>query len=427
MRKSLALTAALMTGVGAGSVAAQPVNYTLQTLIAIPPTTANVQPGGGFTSFDISYFDGLSRNYFVADRSNASVDIISGSTLAVVGQASGFTGQGPTTSVSGPDGVVAFTSGGTTTLYAGDGNSTLKVFNATNPAAPVSLATVSTGGSFRVDEMAYSPTTHQLLAANNADSPAFATIFNAPPGSPASVAKGNITVPGAAPDDGMEQPVWNPNTGSFFVSVPSFAGDAGGVVEIRTDGSIGTKYSFASLGIASCSSTGLALGGSGNLMVGCGNRNTQTIVLNPTGSGSIVRTFAQLSGNDEIWYDSTSHNFFATGADAAGRRVIDVISDSSDQLLQSILLPVSPLSNPHSVAVDPLTGDIFVPLAGNTPTVGGNTACAAGCVAVYAAAVPEPEVVSLMAAGLALVAGWGRRRTRIATRYVLPPPDRSFV
>jgi len=164
--------------------------------------------------------------------------------------------------------------------------------------------------------MAYSPATHQLLVANNADAPAFATLFSAPGGlSPETIATTGIKVPGAAAGDGMEQPVWNPNTGSFFVSVPSFAGEAaGGVVEIKTDGTIGTIFRFASMGIASCSSTGLALGASGNLMVGCGNRNTQTIVLNPTGSGSIVRRFAQLSGSDEIWYDPTSHNFFATGA-----------------------------------------------------------------------------------------------------------------
>ena len=99
----------------------------------------------------------MSRNYFVADRSNASVDIISGSTLKVVGQAPGFTGQQATTSVSGADGVVAVTAGGFTTLYAGDGNSTLKVFNVTNPAAPVPLQSISTSGSFRVDEMAIRP------------------------------------------------------------------------------------------------------------------------------------------------------------------------------------------------------------------------------------------------------------------------------
>ena len=414
MRTAVVIGSVCLLGLASNSTLAQPVNYSLQTLIAIPPTAANVQPGGGFTSFDIGFFDPVSRNYFIADRSNASVDIISGSTLAVVGQATGFTGQKATTSVSGADGVVAVTAGGLTTLYAGDGNSTLKVFNVTNPAAPVLLQSISTGGSFRVDEMAYAPLTHQLLVANNADSPAFATLFNAPGGgSPATIAKTSITVPGAAATDGLEQSVWNPNTGSFFVSVPSFAGDpAGGVVEIKSDGTIGTIYRFGSMGIAACSSTGLALGASGNLMVGCGTSHTQTIVLNPTGSGSIVRTFAQLSGSDEVWYDPTSHNFFDTGIDAAGKRVFDIISDTSGLLLQSVLLPVSDLSNPHSIAVDPLTGDVFVPLAGNTAAVGGNSACDLGCVAVFSAAVPEPGELSLMIAGLTLMLGVAARSRR---------------
>src|SRR5450631_3285092 len=155
---------------------------------------------------------------YVADRSNASVDIFSGARLSFVGRATGFTGQGATTSVSGADGVLTVTVGGTTTLYAGDGNSTLKVFNVTNPAAPSLLQSIATGGTFRVDEMAYSPLTHQVLAANNADNPAFATLFNAPGGgSSATISVTGIKVPGAAATDGMEQSVWNPNTGSFFV------------------------------------------------------------------------------------------------------------------------------------------------------------------------------------------------------------------
>ena len=409
----IGVAVALLAGITTGSVSAQPVNYTLQTLISIPQTPANLQPGGAFTSFDIGYFDSGSRNYFLADRSNASVDIISGSALRVIGQATGFTGQKATTSVSGADGVVAVTAGGITTLYAGDGNSTLKVFNVTNPAAPTLLQSISTGGSFRVDEMAYSPLTHQLLTANNADAPAFSTLFNTTGGAaPATIATNNIKVPGAAPDDGLEQPVWNPITGSFFVSVPSFGGDAaGGVVEVKPNGTIGTVYSFATLGVAACSSTGLALGASGNLMVGCGAHNSQDILLNPMGKGSIVKTFAQISGTDEIWYDPASHNFFNTGIDAAGHRVFDVISDTSNLLLQSVLLPVSSLSNPHSIAVDPLTGDVFVPLAGNTLAVGGNEVCPSGCVAVFAAPVPEPGSLSLLFAGFALMVGVvGRRR-----------------
>jgi hypothetical protein len=276
---------------------------------------------------------------------------------------------------------------------------------------------VSTNGSFRVDEMAYSPQTHQLLVANNADSPAYATLFNAPTNSNVSISATLIKVPNAAANDGMEQPVWNPGTGSFFVSVPSFAGDsAGGVVEIKTDGTIGRQYMCANMGIASCASAGLALGGSGNLMVGCANKGTQSILLDPTGKGNIVATFAQIAGSDEVWYDPVSHKFFNTGSDVLGRRIFGVISDTTNTYLQSVLLPVSALSNPHSIAVDPLSGDVFVPLAGNTSAVGGNLACAAGCVAVFAPAVPEPTTLALMLVGIGgMVGGVGwRRRNRSA-------------
>ena len=85
-------------------------------------------PSGKFSAFDISFTNSVTGNIFIADRSNAGVDIFSGSGLTFLGRATGFTGQQATTSISGPDGVLTVTSGGVTTLYAGDGNSTLKVF-----------------------------------------------------------------------------------------------------------------------------------------------------------------------------------------------------------------------------------------------------------------------------------------------------------
>jgi hypothetical protein len=133
-----------MFGVMTASALATPTTYSLLTTISIPTTGANVQPGGAFTSFDISFFDPATGNVYIADRSNASVDIISGTSLKVIGQAGGFTGQGASTSISGPDGVLTVTSGGITTLYAGDGNSTLKVFNVTNPAAPILQQSIAT-------------------------------------------------------------------------------------------------------------------------------------------------------------------------------------------------------------------------------------------------------------------------------------------
>jgi hypothetical protein len=392
----------------------------LQTFIPVPADTANVQPGGAFSSFDISFADSVTGDIFVADRSNASVDIFSGSSLTFLGRATGFTGQQATSSVSGPDGVLTVTSGGITTLYAGDGNSTLKVFNVTNPAAPSILQSISTGGSFRVDEMSYSPLTQQILAANNADSPAYGNLFATTNGAaPVTLTHTPITIPGQIASGGMEQSVWNPHTGTFFVSIPSFNGsDPGGVAQINTSGAVVGTISFASLGISSCSPTGLAIGGSGNLLVGCGNVGTQAILLNPTGTGSIVRTFAGLGGTDEIWYDPTTGNFYVTGNNGSNTtRFFDVISDSTDAVIQTVDLPTT--TSAHSITVDPFNGDVFVPLAG-TAAVDPCPASFAnpGCIAVYApvSATPLPATLPLWATGIGAIGllGWRRKRKALA-------------
>jgi hypothetical protein len=380
-------------------------SYTLLTTIAVPPDSANVQPGSVFSSFDISFIDPSTHTYYVADRSNASVDIFSTSTLSFLGRATGFTGQFASNSVAGADGTLVVSSGGNHTLFAGDGNSTLKVFNVNNPAAPVLLNSISTNGSFRADELSYSPSANLILIANNADSPAYATLINATTG---AIVKPHIVIPGAGPADGLEQSVWNPATNSFFVSVPSFNGDQGGVAEINVDGSTGRLYKFANMGISACGPAGLSLGASGNLLVGCADAGSQTVLLNPAGTGSIVTTFAQISGSDEVAFDPTNDQFYVTGVDGAGNRSIGVISDATDQLLQ--LIGGLPNVNSHSIAVDPLTGDIFAPLEAVTLTGGVDALCPAGCIAVFAL-VPEPDSVLLVVPGL-MLAGWAARRGR---------------
>ena len=183
---------------------------------------------------------GPSRNsfpeYYLADRSNAGIDIINTVINTFTRRLTGFVGialnpnNTVNTAKSGPDGV---TSHGQW-VYGGDGDSTLKVFNLNSPTAYLPAQIISTGGKFRVDEMTLTPDGKLLLTANNADDPPFATLFAANGDSGVSnvsiITKVTVDPTIIPPGAGLsiEQPTWEPKTARFYVSIPVIANNPPG-------------------------------------------------------------------------------------------------------------------------------------------------------------------------------------------------------
>src|SRR5437868_8793885 len=88
-------------------------------------TGPNIPPRG-LWAFDISFVDDQSQVYYLADASNASVDLIDTRTNTLIGQIGGFRGFHRSRETQGPGGVLVDDLG---QLWASDGDSTVKVID----------------------------------------------------------------------------------------------------------------------------------------------------------------------------------------------------------------------------------------------------------------------------------------------------------
>src|ERR1700730_17454945 len=211
--------------------------------------TAVQIPGNPLRSFDISFVSRDRDEYYLGDRSNAGIDVINTNSLGFlrtiktgtvstacpapckfVGIVLNTAGTAVNNNKSGPDGVAAHGRW----LYAGDGDSTLKVIDL-NIAGPNAIVqSVSTGGTTRLDEMALTSDGKLLLGANNAEDPPFATLFTANGDDATShvskITKITIDPTIIPPGFGLsiEQPAWDPTTKRFYTSIPIIANNPPG-------------------------------------------------------------------------------------------------------------------------------------------------------------------------------------------------------
>src|SRR5438105_13901367 len=114
------------------------IPFVLFETIPIPPTGSN-NTAGGLYSYDISWVDQAAHRYYLADRSNKTVDVVDTTTNTLIFQLTGgFAGVSPPAFASGtggPNGVA--TSGHC--LFVTDAPSRVVAFD-TTPSPPVFVA-----------------------------------------------------------------------------------------------------------------------------------------------------------------------------------------------------------------------------------------------------------------------------------------------
>jgi hypothetical protein len=269
-----------------------------------------------------------------------------------------------------------------------------------------------------------------LLAANNAEDPPFATLFEAN----GNGAKSHVSIISRISVDNtivpkgfglsLEQPSWDPGTKRFYTSIPIIASNPAGCNygqlsgPITCDGgllvvdpkaittpmvTLGAFNSTTNTGVIplhACGPNGSTVGPDNNILLGCTPQNnpsnTITLVINAV---SRVQTPVQhITGSDEVWFNEGDNRYYLgasrdcglSGGCPTGGAVLGVVDAATNLLIEKV--PQS--SNSHSVAADAKRNLIFVPQVapasivgsgGDTTTVGAGICGQAtnGCVAVY--------------------------------------------
>jgi len=368
---------------------------------------------------DISWVDKFARVYLLADDLNASVDMVdlNSNTLTMITPtgANKFAGF-PTdpnvpghNEISGPNGIATVNhaeiwapdsptfsgpivkSSNLATAYATDNcDSSIKVISL------ISLQVtdnINIGGCFRSDELAFDENTQTVLVANPSEenigkgvSLPYITLVDARPVAPGQshpiITKITFDGTNGTPNatNGIEQSVWSPETGNFYIAVPQDGSDPTvGAVAVVNGGlaRLGDNPVIRKFNVKNCNPNGAALGPNHELYLGCTPQATQVIDVR---DGSPLATISQVAGCDEV-YSIPGHFLGACGG-AAG------ISDSDSLQFDQKIAGIS-----HSIAGDPVSLQIFAPAAANSVLCGASPNN--GCIAVIASAVTQASVTPL--------------------------------
>src|SRR3989442_1067169 len=342
-------------------------NFGLKAVIKLPGNE-KVQ------RFDISWVDEPSQTYYLAQRTNKQSGVVDAQAApfgrAVAhGHFDGFTGNNHT---SGPDGILVIHS--LHEVWVGDGPShdsvcssppcsTVKVIDL-KATPPEIVATISTGGEARADEMAFDPDDHILVVANDADTPPYLTFIS----TDTRTVLGTLVFADA--DNGLEQSVWDPATRRFYLNVPNSGGDSY-IAQIDPR----TRTVTNRFHIGTCEGGGLALTPHQHLIVGC--QTQETLVANARTAATVAST-TLVGGSDQVWFNPGDGNYYLAARNNQSGPVLGIIDAATNTVLGTV-----PTGSPgvHSVAANRANNHVFVPQPPGSTT--GSLSCPNGCIGVH--------------------------------------------
>ena len=350
----------------------------------------------GLAAFDISWVSPTTGKYFLADRTNKSLDRIDTTTLALTVNRNGlFVGvvlnaNGTANNdLSGPNGVLTLNNpnGAGGEAWVGDGPqlnvgcpgflggkcSAVKVLNDAGDLTH----TIITNGAARADELCHDPVDRLIVVANDAEADfSFGTPFISFISTDTYQIVGQMPIPQAS--NGIEQCAWDRTTGLVFLNLPEVNGPGtdtadGNVLVINpvTEKVVAT-YIIPTIDCAG--PQGMAIGPEPQLLLGCNAKSPNglrnSIIINKH-TGALLAIGFGLGGADQVWFNPGDSHYSITGELNTPPQFAIVDGTGAGAVDQIIHLPV--ITSPsiggaavsqHSVAADPNNLRIFLPGAG---------------------------------------------------------------
>jgi hypothetical protein len=359
------------------------------------PGTSDANP---FVNFDQARVDVKSQLLFVSSRSSKAVAIFDALTRRKLGETPAvFAGVGIDSPHSGPDGNVLAGH----YLFAGDYPSTVRVFDlSVSVSSPPEVATIQTGGMFRADEMDYAPAEQVVLVSNGDSTPGFVTLINSKTFKILKkvVFDGTNGTPDTS-QGGIASVLYDSRTNKFLISIPEVGSNlTAGAVAVMDPATGDVTQVFS--GLDNCMPSGMAVGPRDNVLVTCDPGfpapdpvlfAPRTYVINGR-TGAILANIPHVGGVDYGAYNPVDHHYYLGARDyftslgaTAPSPVLGVIDAETNEWIENF--PTG--TNAHSVTVNPVNNQIFVPIEDPNPLCG----TLPGCVSVFTDAHPRRPLV----------------------------------